>query len=701
MVTTRSGATSSGNHATTPKRQWKPEATFSPDTSRRRKRARISNVQVNSSGESLKYHGIVDMPEEIFSEIVSRLHPGDLLSLSQTCKLLRDSLMKQSAARIWKSAEGNVPHLPMYPWSDMTPPAYAALLFSKSCTACGKHTLNKLDPYLLVRFCSICREVDLTEISKWDPYTKMFYKLVVKTNIIQLPTKNKARRPPGSGFREYCLSQDLESIRDAYQTLLRVGCNTALRRWKEEQREEVQLRNQFALRLQKILRRLRDLGWKDKEFDMGYNKPWNALVNQPHPLTDRAWTNILPKLIPILEAKRASLEVAAKQQHRKARLDRISTLFELFTLKVHPLASFIRALGFNPELRDTDSNDTTPSVVKFLKSTPFPNVETATKWPWIANVIETDITLQELDNLFCENMIDLSERAFDWRRDIEKPLVLTIFAARTESNDLSLEDVGWEAECELTVGGGQPPITIGLLTRFLLRADTVFCRNNQVSQLKEEFSYYPYLTSTFGSQHWSSDGLITTTVSSYQRHGLAEKATKALLKGLDMVDASYLELAVMGEVFVCESCRMQKAKDWKGMVQHYLDELRSWDVSLLVNPRFKTRHPVDFANAHSISYDRNGAPLIRVVTAQEIADMATAATQPGDPNACIPCKNYARMYVSTNMEAMECHLYKSHFISLPVVEGIHYEPAVGSANFLQSGAEWKHRWDTYYDEHDE
>ncbi|CAE6516037.1 unnamed protein product [Rhizoctonia solani] len=315
MVTTRSGASSSANHVTIPKRQpqleQQPEPTPSPNASRRKKRARVSKVQDKSYSEELfKGHGLMDMPDEIFVEIFSGVQPGDLLSLSQTCTLFRNTLMKKSAANIWKSAEGNVPHLPVYPWSNMTPPAYATLLFSKSCTSCGTHTLTELDPYLLVRLCSSCREVDLVEISKQDRDTKMFYKLVVTTNRIRLATKKKKRRSRGSGLREYCLQQELESIRDAYQTLLRAGCNLVVQQWKEELQEEVQLRNQFALQLQKfmreagrdraresgskveerrieIFRRLRELGWKDDEFNMGYSKGWDALVNQPRPLGDR------------------------------------------------------------------------------------------------------------------------------------------------------------------------------------------------------------------------------------------------------------------------------------------------------------------------------------------------------------------------------------------------------------------------------
>ncbi|KAH7332921.1 hypothetical protein B0J17DRAFT_619403 [Rhizoctonia solani] len=129
---------SSGGRVVTPKRHPNPEPPLHSDTPPRKKRTRTNKAHSKYNSEQAhQSYGLVDMPDEIFAEIFSGVQPGDLLSLSVTCKLVRNVLMKKSAVNIWKSAEGNVPHLPAYPWSNMTPPAYATLLFSKSCTVGG------------------------------------------------------------------------------------------------------------------------------------------------------------------------------------------------------------------------------------------------------------------------------------------------------------------------------------------------------------------------------------------------------------------------------------------------------------------------------------------------------------------------------------------------------------------------------------
>ncbi|CEL62335.1 hypothetical protein RSOLAG1IB_10388 [Rhizoctonia solani AG-1 IB] len=720
MVTTRSGAGSCCDDRTVSKQDPDSEVTPSLIAPPRRKRARISKAQDGTNSKEVsKGYALTDMPTDILVEIFSGILPGDLLSLSWTCKPFREFLMKKSAASIWSTAEANVPHLPPYPWSNMSPPAYAALLFSKTCSNCGTNTLNDMDPYLLVRFCAVCRMVELAEINKLMPESRLFYKLVVKTHKVQLATKAKERRPRGSGTIQYCLLQDLESIKDAHSTLLRAGCNNAIRRWKEELQQEVKIRNQFALRLLKfarevnydralesqsrievrkaeIFRRLLELGWKDEEFNIKHDKDWNALVNQPRPLTDRIWKNILPKLIPLLEKKRKANEAAAKKERRKARVKHFSTLLDFLATQIHPFVPMVETLGFNQEeINAEDSDAASQLVAKFLKGCPFPDLQAALTWPWLAETIEMDVTNEELSDVFCKNIPDMEERACDWRRNIEQQLARAILDERVLSKEFDLDAPSWKDDLTLRVRGSLQPLN--WLSCFLLRADTVFCLKDKPCSLKiERICYYPNLVSTFGSSYFSHEGYHHINTESYQRHTMAERVAKAMLKEIKMPDVSYLELAVMGEVFVCERCHLKRAKNWKDMIQHYLDELESWDVSLLVNPRFKTRHPVVMYSAHCLS---SITPLIRIAEEQEVNDMALVANQSGSAIVCIPCKNYARMFAATNMEEMECHLDKAHFLSSPAVKGIHYETVDESTNFLQSGGEWKSRWDAYYDEY--
>ncbi|KAF5330282.1 hypothetical protein D9619_006077 [Psilocybe cf. subviscida] len=75
---------------------------------------------------------VVDMPLDIVYEIFGKLSPGDLLTLSQTSKDLRNILLSKSSASIWKEARGNVPGLPDCP-PDLSEPQHANLCFMKHC----------------------------------------------------------------------------------------------------------------------------------------------------------------------------------------------------------------------------------------------------------------------------------------------------------------------------------------------------------------------------------------------------------------------------------------------------------------------------------------------------------------------------------------------------------------------------------------
>ncbi|KAG8689842.1 hypothetical protein FRC09_012239 [Ceratobasidium sp. 395] len=55
-----------------------------------------------------------------------------------------------------------------------------------------------------------------------------------------------------------------------------------------------------------IEERLYEDGWssEDLNFPAETRSQWNQLVLRPQPLTDRIWSNLRPKLVPLLEANR-------------------------------------------------------------------------------------------------------------------------------------------------------------------------------------------------------------------------------------------------------------------------------------------------------------------------------------------------------------------------------------------------------------
>ena len=68
-------------------------------------------------------------------QIAAYLHPQDLLAFARTSKWLRSILFSRRHRDVWDSSLSLLPALPPCP-TDMSAPAYAALLFEKHCSVC-------------------------------------------------------------------------------------------------------------------------------------------------------------------------------------------------------------------------------------------------------------------------------------------------------------------------------------------------------------------------------------------------------------------------------------------------------------------------------------------------------------------------------------------------------------------------------------
>ncbi|KAG9094597.1 hypothetical protein FRC06_010659, partial [Ceratobasidium sp. 370] len=120
-------------------------------------------AQPPKRGGKLSLKRILDMPPEVFNEVANHLMPVDLLSLARSNKFFRMMFMSRSSLHIWQMAFKNLPGLPPCP-PGLCEPQYASLLFSKTCSKCGARALRRMDPYLHVRLCNSCRDVEVIEI---------------------------------------------------------------------------------------------------------------------------------------------------------------------------------------------------------------------------------------------------------------------------------------------------------------------------------------------------------------------------------------------------------------------------------------------------------------------------------------------------------------------------------------------------------
>ncbi|KAG8694987.1 hypothetical protein FRC09_009467, partial [Ceratobasidium sp. 395] len=290
------------------------ENTMSPPG---RKRTRVTRTERSSTIKLKKgdLKQILDMPLEVFNEIARYLTPPDLLALARSTKFFRAMFMSRSSAPIWQSAIDNVVGLPPCP-PNMSAPHYTSLIYSRICSECGGRAMRRMDTRIRIRLCATCRNTP-GSIDEMSTDEKRL--LLVPTSRDILPERPDVH---------YYLRRDLQAFKEIIDDPRYKTQDV----WDElimNRRKELEERYQHAARLEEFLEdmeedraneiqelkeerklsieeRLYEDGWtsEDLDFPAETRPQWNQLVLWPHPLTDRIWSNLQPKLVPLLEANR-------------------------------------------------------------------------------------------------------------------------------------------------------------------------------------------------------------------------------------------------------------------------------------------------------------------------------------------------------------------------------------------------------------
>ncbi|CAE6483958.1 unnamed protein product [Rhizoctonia solani] len=121
----------------------------------------------STTGSNLGFQGFMSLPVDVFVNIASYFQPQDVLTLSRVNSFLRQMLMSRDSEPIWRSARLNLVGLPPCP-KEIPEPTYAALLFSKICTLCGRRALQRMDPILLERLCGNCKKTRLMDVAQHE-----------------------------------------------------------------------------------------------------------------------------------------------------------------------------------------------------------------------------------------------------------------------------------------------------------------------------------------------------------------------------------------------------------------------------------------------------------------------------------------------------------------------------------------------------
>ncbi|KAH8120450.1 hypothetical protein DFH11DRAFT_1739563 [Phellopilus nigrolimitatus] len=121
----------------------------------RTKKLKLQDGSVTEETEPSQRDLFSILPFELLDEILSRTSPKEVLALARCSRYFCNTLVNESAARIWKASRAScVPRLPD-PTPNFTESAYAAYIFDGgSCENCKKHTDNYYKSFSLrLRLC--------------------------------------------------------------------------------------------------------------------------------------------------------------------------------------------------------------------------------------------------------------------------------------------------------------------------------------------------------------------------------------------------------------------------------------------------------------------------------------------------------------------------------------------------------------------
>jgi len=273
-----------------------------------------------------------DVPLDVVIEIFCYLDPGDLIRLARTSKDLRGILMSKTWESVWRIARENVQDLPPLP-PDLNEPQYARLLYESYCHVCLKGNCDIILWLFRMKCCKKCGVetsvpvnlfftiwLALIDIFRLPPYEDLI-------NSQPMEYRHRGILPsewlPGNSsyhnhrvgntkiaerFKaEYTALQTLEDRRSwisgktqCFRELARHG--RLCERWHEAQlkKRANEVEDVRQKRLEAILERLGEIGWREEAEHMLNKFKDHKLVKQPKKLTEHGWKCIKVELVKML-----------------------------------------------------------------------------------------------------------------------------------------------------------------------------------------------------------------------------------------------------------------------------------------------------------------------------------------------------------------------------------------------------------------
>ncbi|KAI0371427.1 hypothetical protein BV20DRAFT_1067527 [Pilatotrama ljubarskyi] len=293
---------------------------------------------------------LMDMPMDIFLEIVTKLHPLDLLRFARVSKHFRSLLMGRKSRHLWVAAFENVPGVPPCP-PYVCEPRYAAALFDQYCFACGIERSSNTDQSLSLRLCAPCYKANFmagnqmycSTVGLPSKVVELLPTLVVsvvkqsfcglaKDNFIQktfyIPEFNAVVEALGR-FRSPAERAVFMKERQEYVTRVQTH-GVAVLTWERTNHRKKWSEDDAARADRKaaMLDKLYELGHTRADYPK--NDAWKKILDQPRRLTDKIWKTARPKLIALIEQKREEDRQAAFEVRLKERRAEFRPLYDAF-----------------------------------------------------------------------------------------------------------------------------------------------------------------------------------------------------------------------------------------------------------------------------------------------------------------------------------------------------------------------------------
>ncbi|KAG8755670.1 hypothetical protein FRC12_010814 [Ceratobasidium sp. 428] len=343
--------------------------------------------------------------------------------------------------------------------------------------------------------------------------------------------------------------KELEDRRTQAQTLVKF----LNRIDKDRASELVQLKDKHRLNVQQ---RLLESGWMQQDLDMHpiRRQSWHALVDQPKVLTDRTWTNLEPKLIPLLEANRRDRLEREASERKRMRRDRLELYLKAIKESKGPTIDVSVPRLVIPGSTPNPSSSTASSTIRIKHFDIFPNINDALEWNEMKRLYEDDRTIAEMETLVNAHLPEITRRVNKWISDTHEHLVGFLRQGRAHRY-IPSPSLSSSNNSSNLLQNASPNLKI------LLRADSLFILSN--SDSPRSLVYTTLVQNGYSRLSFST---LPLNMTKFETHVEAQRVAQMLLKFIGKPDATFLEMRAVGSVYTCGRCHDHTRCTWEKIV---------------------------------------------------------------------------------------------------------------------------------------